>query len=33
MAGFPELSQIFNAGPWFLVVLSLVALCTGGARQ
>lgn len=33
MLGFPELSQVFNAGPWLLMGLSLITLCTSGARQ
>lgn len=33
MLGFPDLSQVFDAGPWVLMVLSLIALCTSGARR
>jgi hypothetical protein len=33
MLGFPDLSQVFNAGPWILTGLSLITLCTSGARH
>lgn len=33
MLGFPDLSQVFDAGPWILMGLSLIALCTSAARQ
>lgn len=33
MLGFPELSQVFHAGPWLLMALSLITLCTSGARH